>query len=289
MRDVYSTLFLSGHATAVCYSGHSARCSGIKHAARLWRPTTYLNDIAMFPLSRFIPALLLFSAALFSLSAHADNPASESPRYNLISLQAHAQRDVVHDLMRVTLYSEAQGADPAKLAAQTTRTLNAATEQARQVAGVVIQTGSRTSIPVRDKDGKRIIAWRERAELHLESADFAALATLVSELLGELKMADRYFMISKTRRKTHEDRLLQEAIAAFGERARLAAQALGGKGYRLVSLSLDSSGFSAVRPQRLAASMMASASAYITNDAQQIEAGTSEVRMTAVGVIEVQM
>jgi len=244
---------------------------------------------SVFSSTRLIPALLLSSAALFGLSARADNSAgSETLRYNQVSLQAHAQRDVVHDLMRVTLYSEVQGADPARLATQTTRTLNAATGQARQVAGVVIQTGSRTSYPVRDKDGKRIIAWRERAELHLESADFAALATLTSELLGELKMANRHFMISKSSRKTHEDSLLQEAIAAFGERARLAAQALGGKGYRLVSLNLDSGGFNAVRPQRMAAPMMASASAYSTNDAQQIEAGTSEVRMTASGVIEVQ-
>jgi len=37
----------------------------------------------------------------------------------------------------------------------------------------------------------------------------------------------------------------------------------------------------------LAAPMMASASAYSPDDVQQIEAGTSEVSMTASGVIEV--
>jgi len=237
--------------------------------------------------TRFICALLLSSAALFSLPAHASNPAIEALRYNQISLQAQAQRAVVHDLMRVTLYSEAQDTDPAKLAEQTTRVLNAATSRARQVAGITIQTGSRASHPVYGKDGKRINAWRERAELHLESSDFAALAALAARLQGEnLQVSHQQFMLSKALRKTHEDSLMQEAIAAFRERAQLATQAFGGKDYRLVSLELDSTGFRPItlRQRVVAAPMSASVS---SSAYQEIEAGTSEVSITAAGVIEI--
>jgi len=217
--------------------------------------------------------------------AHADAPTP----YNRISLHAQAQRDVLHDVMRVTLYSEAQDADPARLADETTRVLNAATAQARAVAGVTVQTGARASHPVYAKDNQRILAWRERAELSVTSADFAALAALTSDLMGELKIASRHFMISKASRKSHEDSLIQEAIAAFRARAQLAAQAFGGKDYRLVNLDLGGTGFRPlVTHQRATSSAYASMSTSATTY-QEIEAGSSTVSITASGVIEIQI
>jgi len=217
-------------------------------------------------------------------------PAQAAPQYHQITLHAQAQRNVVHDLMRVTLYSESQDADPARLAEATTRVLNAAIVKARAASGVTVQTGSRASSPVYAKDNQRVTAWRERAELHLESSDFAALAALTSELMATLKIASRQFIISPASRKTHEDSLLLDAIAAFRARALLAAQAFGGSGYRLVSVSLDGGGF---RPlvvrQRVAASGLASMASSASYTYQEIEAGTSEVSVTASGVVEVLM
>jgi len=234
-------------------------------------------------LPRIAATLLLSAVALGGLAARAE----QAPRYDQISLQAQAQRDVVHDVMRVTLYSEMQDSDPAALAAKTTRALNAATTRARQVAGVTVQTGSRASTPVYGKDrSRRVVAWRERAELHLESADFAALAALVAQLQGDLQVSNQHFVISQTSRKTVEDSLMQEAIAAFRARAQLAVEAFGATGYRLVSLNLESAGFRPVwMRQRMVSAMMASAD---SAEPQQIEAGSSEVGVTASGVIEIQ-
>ncbi|MCY1488793.1 hypothetical protein D9M68_224920 [compost metagenome] len=137
-----------------------------------------------------------------------------------------------------------------------------------------------------DKDGQQITGWRERAELRLESQDFAALSKLTAELLGDLKMGGMDFAISKPSRKKSEDALLKEAVAAFKERAQLATEALGGKGYKLVSLNLASGGFRPVPMQRMdAAPMMSMAK----GAAPEIEAGTSEVTVNADGVIEVQI
>jgi len=233
------------------------------------------------PVAVFLAIFLLLAA----LPAHAD----PAPRYNLISLNAQAQREVVHDLMRVTLYTESQDSDPARLADVTTRVLNAATVKARAIAGVTVQTGARASHPVYTKDNQRITAWRERAELSVTSADFAALAALTSDLMGEMKIASRHFMISKASRKSHEDSLIQEAIAAFRARAQLAAQAFGGKDYRLVNLDLNGTGFRPLATrQRVASSAYASMSTSATTY-QEIEAGSSTVSITASGVIEIQI
>ncbi|WP_137887264.1 SIMPL domain-containing protein [Pseudomonas sp. 2FE] len=237
----------------------------------------------MQSLTRLAATLALTSAALISLPTLADEV-----RYNQIALRAEVSQDVAHDLMHVTLYSEAQNSDPAKLAAETTQTLNSAVEQARQAKNVTLKLGSRNSYPVYDDKGQQIAGWRERAELRLESADFAALAKLTGELLKDLKMGSMDFAISTPSRKKTEDQLLKEAVAAFKARAQLATEALGGKSYKLVNLSLNSAGFQPIRPMRmdaLASGMSLSKAAPVP----EIEAGTSEVTVNADGVIEVQM
>jgi len=221
-----------------------------------------------------------FAASLGSSALLADEA-----RYNQIALRAEVSQEIAHDLMHVTLYSEAQNDDPAALAAQITRTLNAAVSQARGVKGVSVALGSRNSYPVYDDKGQKITAWRERAELRLESADFATLSKLTGEMLKELKMAGMDFSIAPATRKTHEDALLKEAVVAFRARAQLATEALGGSGYKLVNLSLSSGGFQPPMPMRMAKGM-AMMDAAVT---PEIEAGTSQVTVNADGMIEVQM
>ncbi|KGS11713.1 MULTISPECIES: SIMPL domain-containing protein [Pseudomonas syringae group] len=226
-------------------------------------------------------ALVALAAALSSLPALA-----EEARYNQISLRAEVNQEVQRDLMLVTLYTEAQDSDPAKLAAQITETLNKALGQARQVKDVKIRQGSRNSYPVYDDKGQKITGWRERAELRLESADFAVLSKLTGELLTDLKMGGMDFSISPATRKTSEDALLKDAVNAFKARAQLVTEALGGTGYKLVNLNLNTSGY----PQpylRAPVMMMAKSLREDSAPTPDVEAGTSQVSVAADGIIEV--
>ena len=228
------------------------------------------------------------AATLFALAATAavSLPAlAEAPRYNQISLRAEVNQEVQRDLMLVTLYTEAQGSDPAKLAAQITETLNKGLAQARQAKDVKIRQGNRNSYPIYDDKGQKITGWRERAELRLESTDFAALSRLTGELLGELKMGGMDFSISPPTRKASEDALLKDAVSAFKARAQLVTEALGGTGYKLVNLNLNTSGYP--QPYLRAPSMMMKASREDAAPTPDIEAGTSQVNVAADGVIEV--
>ncbi len=102
--------------------------------------------------------------------------------------------------------------------------------------------------------------------------------------MQSLKMADMQFSVSDAVAQKTEDALLKEAVAAFRARAQLATEALGGKDYRLVSLSLDGGGnFQPLRGPRMKAAMM---------DAEtmpEIEAGSRQITLNANGVIEVVM
>ena len=225
-------------------------------------------------------ALLAGLLALSSLAAVA-----EEARYNQVSLRAEASREVANDRMFVTLYSEAQHEDPGQLAAQTTRAINEALRVARRSDAVTINQGSRSSYPVYDEKGQRISGWRERAELQLESADFAALSKLTGELLANLKMGSMHFGVSDEARKQSEDELLGEAIAAFRARAQLATEALGGSGYRLVRLDLNSH----AAPPMLRNMAMKTMTEAMAMDAPEIEAGTRRIGLAADGVVEVQL
>jgi len=225
-------------------------------------------------------ALILGAGLLASLPALADEP-----HYNQISLRAEVSQEVPRDLMLVTLYSEEQNADPAKLAAQVTEAMNKALGKSRAVSAVKISQGSRNSYPIYDDKGQKITGWRERAELRLESADFPALSTLTGQLLQDLKMGGMSFTISPKTRTASEDALLKDAVAAFKARAQLATEALGGKGYKVVSMNLNSSGYQQPFPRAM---MMKSAMAD-SAPTSEVEAGTSQVSMNADGTIEVQM
>jgi len=76
-------------------------------------------------MSRFIRSaatLTLGAATLASLPAMA----ADELHYNQISLRAEVSQEVARDQMIVTLYTESQNTDPAKLAAEITTTMNKA-------------------------------------------------------------------------------------------------------------------------------------------------------------------
>lgn len=229
------------------------------------------------------------SAALIALSvgsiASLPALAADQLHYNQISLRAEVSQEVARDKMIVTLYTESQNTDPAKLAAEVTTIMNKALGEAREVKAVTLRQGSRNSYPIYDNKNQKITGWRERAELRLESADFPALSKLTGELLNTLKMDNMDFAIANATRKSSEDALLKDAVAAFKARAQLATDALGGKGYKIVNLNFNTNGYP--MPYARNGGMMMKAAAMDSAPTPEVEAGTSQVSMSADGVIEV--
>lgn len=235
----------------------------------------------MMKLLRATPLALLITG----LATSTPGFASEQT-YNQISLRAEASQEVAHDQMQVILYTEEQDTDPARLASKVTKTLNAALEQARKHTKISVKLGNRSSYPVHDSKGQKITAWRERAEVRLESTEFSELSALTGELLQSLKMADMQFSIAAKTRISNEDELLKEAISAFQARAKLVSEAFGSSSYKVVNLNLNSNGFSSPPIYGRAGKML---SAMMTEDAAvpEIEAGSSQVSIVADGVIEI--
>lgn len=210
---------------------------------------------------------------------------AQEPRYNQVSLRAEVQKAVSHDTLQVRLYAEDQDKDAGKLAGRITARLNKALDVARQTEGVSVSSGNRSSQPVYDEKGEKIVAWRERGDILLESTDFASLSTLTGQLLGELNLDDMQFSLSPENRRSTEDELIREAIEAFKARADIATRSLGGFDYKIVNLNLNSQFMQPPIYRGAKVAMMADAE----SASPSVEGGQADVTVSADGIIEVNL
>lgn len=203
-------------------------------------------------------------------------------RYNVIELSANVQREVANDLMTAQLFTELSDPSPAQLANQLNRAVAEAVRVAREYPQIKIRTGNNQTYPVYGRNNQAQ-GWRGRAELRLETRDFAAGAALVGKLQSSLQLGGIQFAISPEARQKVENELIAEAIAAFRMRADIARSALGGKTYKVQRIGVNAGG-SGPPPRPMLRQAMASEASVAP---PSIEAGESIVTVGANGAVEI--
>lgn len=232
-------------------------------------------------LRRLCAAVLIVLYPLYLAPAHGQE--RTEALFNLITLQAQAEREVANDTLTAMLSSEAEGSDPAAMAAGINRAMRDALETARGYKSVNARTMNYQTFPVYDK--AKIVRWRVRQELRLESRDFAQ----VTELIGKLQARAQSGLlvtalstgVSKEARTQAENALIGEALAAFHERAAIVRTAQKASSYRVKELHVGAN--NAAPPRPMAMARMATAEA-----APAVEAGTSLVQVSVNGTIQMQ-
>jgi len=224
---------------------------------------------------------LCFAASL--ALAGAATAADPAPRYNVVELQAEAQREVANDTLGASLYAELNDANPAVLANSLNKLANEALRQAKEYASVRARSGSNQTYPVYAK-GNVLQGWRGRAEIRIESKDFEAASRLIGKLQAGMQLGSMNFSVSAEARRLAENELIAEAIAAFKARAEIVRVALGGRSYKIQRLNV-SSGHSAPPPRPVMARALAAGAPEVA--APDLEGGVSQIAVTAAGAIEV--
>ena len=178
-------------------------------------------------------------AGLLASSLMLSTAGADELHYNLIGLTSEAREEVPNDWMRAVLALEVRDRDPARLAQALNRRVGQALAKARAFTEVRLQSQGYQTLAEMDEKGK-FVTWRGQAQIAAESADFDRLGKLIGELQAEgLVVQAIDFTVSPKRRQEVEDALTQTAIGAFRQRARLAQQALGATGFRVVDLQID--------------------------------------------------
>ena len=222
-------------------------------------------------------SLLAFAAPL--ASAQPATPAGAAPQ---IELTAEASREVPNDLMTATLAIDANDTNPAVLASALNRTTTEALRVAGEFRDVRARSGGSQTFPVYDRQNRQT-GWRGRAEVRLESRDFQQMAQLIARLQSSMQLGGIAFGISPEARRQIENDLINEAVSAFRARADLAAKAVGARGYRIKRLAINTGG---VAPFPRPMARMAPAAAPDSVAVPVFEAGTSQVQVSAQGMVE---
>jgi len=230
----------------------------------------------------------LACAALLAAGVHVAQ-AAEPVQYNVVELQAGADREVANDLMTAVLYTEHNDPNAQTVANVVNRALAEGLRVAKDYPAVKARSGNNQTMPVyggggvSSTRGTQLQGWRGRGEIRLESRDFAAAAALIGKLqAGGLQLGGISFGVAPETRKKTEDELIGEAIGAFKSRAELVRGAIGGKGYKIQRISLNTGYSGPPRP------MMAMAAKSADFAPPPVEGGTSTVNVQVSGAVEVQ-
>jgi len=227
--------------------------------------------------------MLLVGASVLAFSARAEEPTDAvHEKWPQATLNAQASTVVPQDRVRITLAAEYNESSQAKVAERLSKALDSAVKQAKENAKVKdstikVSSGNYSVWPTNDKEGK-ISTWHGRAEVILESADFAAASELASALGDRVAIVNLNFSVSPQTRAKQEEALLADAAQAFRDRAQALAVAFGFAGYTIRNVQLGGAG----AQYQPAPRMMAMASEKV---AAPLEAGSETITVSVRGSI----
>lgn len=230
---------------------------------------------------------LILSSVLLSTtllnSAFAATNTNNDINYNVVNIQAEANRKVSNDEMHAVMFIEKTNKQPAQLSSEISQLMNQAQALARKYPQVKVDTGSQTTYPVYDNDNQKLKEWRGRAEINIESKDFKAASQLISELQQNFQTQAINFTVSDEQRIKVENELIVEASKNFQQRAQIMSNAWNKSGYNLVNLNINTN---RSYPQPI---MMRASLAKFAADsapAQEMAAGESTITVSANGSVQ---
>lgn len=220
---------------------------------------------------------LVATVATASTAAHA-----EPTGYDQLSFSTEIKQEIDNDEVRASLYKKAQASDAKALATELNTSINQAMSIAKRYPSVTVSTGRQNTYPRYDKNDK-IIGWTGQANIDIKSTDFTAASQLIADLQSMLVMDNLSFGISETRKDELEKQLMSRASKAFQQQAQTLSRDWGAKGYRVISVNLNTGSNYYPRPMGRMMAMQESASSV---PEQSFEGGNSTLSVTADGTIE---
>ncbi|GAA7760815.1 SIMPL domain-containing protein [Cupriavidus metallidurans] len=223
----------------------------------------------------------LLAASLLSTTAAMAAAQTVAPPSGILSLSAQAATEVPTDVVHLTLAAEQEGPEPTAISNALSSRTQAVLAQAKRTSGVEAQSGGFTIHPNTDRNG-RISTWRGRSEVILKSKDFAAVSKLAGELASQMQVQNIAFSLSRETRLAAEQKLADQAVAAFRDKAQATTKLFGYSGYTIREVSLNESGGVMPMPRMYAAKAMSdSAGAPIP-----VEGGKSQVTVSVNGSVQ---
>ena len=225
------------------------------------------------------PIVYLFICLLFqntAVSAHDDETL-----FNVINLQAQAEREIPNDEMVVVLATEHEGTNAANISNEINKDMQWALEIIKTYRKVDSKTGNYQTYPIYNK--QTITGWRSIQQVEIKSEDMAGLTELVGKLQAKLQVKQMNFSPTDATRKKYENELIEDAMVAFKERIAIIGKHMEQKNHRIVNIHVSSGGYQPpIMYERAAMKTMALDS----SSAPAVEAGSSKITVTINGSVQ---
>jgi predicted secreted protein len=223
---------------------------------------------------------LITVASIFAASTQAQE---KIPMQNVLNLRATASAPITPDTAVISLFAERTGVDAAAISSEVNALVADALKEAKQVAGVQAATGNFSTYQQYDNKGKQT-GWVVRSDLILKSKDFGSLGKLAGNLSRALKIASNGFEVSRELKNREEEVLMQQGLALFQAKAKVASKALGFDSFTIREISLEQAnleGNQSPRPMMMArGASMDSAPADVP-----MQAGVTQLSLTVRGAV----
>ena len=219
-------------------------------------------------------------------SVSAQSLGGVEPQYDVYQLSAEAQVDVANDLMSVNLVAQATGSDSAELANKINATMGWALAKLKAYPRIDSRTLDYQTYPQYERNGSRIKGWVASQSVRLESDDFEQTSKAIQLLQERMQVQGMQLTAKPETRKKAEDQLINTALDAFKQRALLVQTNMGAPAYRVMNLSINTSGSRA--HYRAQDNYRAESLEMAVGSAPAIEAGTSTVTVHINGQIQLE-
>ncbi len=228
----------------------------------------------------FICLALVFFGPVVSIASDDDGA---STLYEVFSLRASASADIDNDRMTATLAVQAEDKDAAQLANRVNASMSWAVNQLRPFATLETKTRDYQTFPRYDtSQSRRLIGWRATQTLEITTNDFKAAGKAIQLLQERLQVQGIRLSAKEETRKLAIDRLINQALNAFKQRARLIQTNMGSPGYRIIDVNIQTDNNRAHINSHDGVDMLRSSVA----KAPVIEAGSSSVSVQVSGRIQ---
>lgn len=221
-----------------------------------------------------LPLFIIFNASLSTARA-------EDTLFNQVHLQVEAAREIPNDELTLLLMAEAEGEDPARIAARLNRDMQWALDRAGQYNDLNARSLSYQTLPVYDEDTR--IAWRVEQALELKGTNIPALTELGGKLQARLRIRGMDFKPTEKEREQHENELIEEALSKFKQRVAIVKKHMDNKNTRIISLRINTGGGPPQPMPYDGPAMMMSAEA---DNQPALRAGTSRISVTVSGSLQ---
>ncbi len=203
-------------------------------------------------------------------------------QYNQIRFQVAASESVANDRMQAVLSVHDEDDDAARLADRINKAMAWAIDQSNGQQGIEARSGGYSTQPVYDKNALR--GWRASQQLIWEGADFSQIGKLIGVLQQQLQLSAVSFSVAPATRASVEQRLIDQALNAFKQRAEQVRKNIGTPSYRIVEINImtDDAPIQPVPMLRAEAMSMQSVAE------PSFEGGDSDVRVSVQGAVQLQ-